>query len=727
MNSDLTPAVIAAGGGTAMLAGIAAIEHKRYSQMRRSRVRLRLRFPASLEPVRAFAALDALSGLPHTNELVFEVTAHGGSIEHFLWAPAAVRRSVESTLTGVIGSLRISEAEAALDGSAMLGLRLFLPTPIVLVSEGAVEASRALLSGLAALKAGEQIVIRWALAPGAAWPRRESADPDQQEREVMRAWRRKTASPGFSVAGLVLIRTTSVGRARELASHIESVVRSRRGPAGQIRITSGRGNRRLSSLPRTTRTSGWLSSSELLPLLAFPLGSELIPGVEVGTARELLVPKDVPRDGCRLFIGRDAFGERPVALSTEASRHHLLVAGGSGTGKSTMLGSSSLSHIRGGVAGVVIDPKADLFQTILDRIPPEHADRIVVFDPGDKTRAMPGLAALRGGDPDFRADVLVGALRSAFPAEAWGVRTDFYLRLAIRTLSEVPDATLVDIGRLFFDERYLRTALTRLSDPFLVAAWQGYLALSTAARVEHVQAPTNRIMALLSRPLLRQLLASPKPLDIAKLFAERKFILANLAPGVLGESAAGIVGAVLMHSIWSAIESRATIAPERRHLIAVYLDELATLTGGTPFGFELLAERARGLGAGLTLAVQTLGRVPEPARGALLGNVASFVTFRASAEEASRLARQLPGLTDIDVMGLSRFEVAARLGTGIGASVAVVTGRTEPLPPPTGMARAIRDASAARYGTSPESAPTVSNQATGEDADGSLGRGGRQL
>jgi hypothetical protein len=60
----------------------------------------------------------------------------------------------------------------------------------------------------------------------------------------------------------------------------------------------------------------------------------LTPGVAVGAARALPVPSGVPREGRRLFIGRDGGGaERPVALSAEAARHHMVAAGISGSGK----------------------------------------------------------------------------------------------------------------------------------------------------------------------------------------------------------------------------------------------------------------------------------------------------------------------------------------------------------------------------------------------------------
>jgi outer membrane lipoprotein SlyB len=462
------------------------------------------------------------------------------------------------------------------------------------------------------------------------------------------------------------------------------------------------------------------------------MGEDAIAGVEVA-ARELAVRGDIPRQGRTLFIGRDAVGERPVALSPEAAKLHMVVAGASGSGKTTMLAAAALADIEHGFAGAVIDPKADLVETILSHIKPEHAKRIVVLDAGDDSRPVPGLDVLGGGDPDLRTDVLVGALKSIFPD--WGIRSETYGRLAIRTLSEVPGATLADMGRLFGEEPYRRTAIASLRDPFLISSWQNYHGLTPAAQAEVVQAPMARVMALLSRPRVRAVLASPDPkLDLRRLLAERKWLLVSLAPGVLGEAAAALIGAAVMYAIWSAIEARVALPPDRRHPIYLYVDELATVTNGLPFGFELLAERARGLGAGLTVALQTLGRIPEPTRSALLGNAATFVTFRAAAEEAPRLARQVPPLTEADLVGLQAFRVAARIGTGTGSAVAVVTGRTEPLPPETGRAKAIRDRSALAYGASRQPhdddirrAQEPPSQGEDDDESGSLGRTRRAL
>jgi len=283
-------------------------------------------------------------------------------------------------------------------------------------------------------------------------------------------------------------------------------------------------------------------------------------------------------------------------------------------------------------------------------------------------------------------------------------------------LSEVPGATLMDLGRLFADESYRRMAVARLSDGFLRDSWQSYEALSPTAKVEVVQAPMARTMALLARPRVRAVIASADPkIDVARLLAEKRFLLVSLAPGTLGE-AASLIGAAVMYATWSAIEARVALPPQRRHLLNIYIDEIATVVNGLPSNLELIAERARGLGASLTVAVQTLSRVPEPTRSALLGNLATLISFRAGAIEAVPIARELPGISPDDLMALGRFEIAARVGTGVGSAVSVVTGRTLPLPPVTGQAGAIRDRSARVYGSAP-TPPVTGHKESDDDSD----------
>lgn len=700
MQSELIPALVAAGGGAAALGAIAARERAREKDMRTTRHAYSVVFPVGAKPSGAEAALGALAGIDYRLELVAEVTADEHGIRHLLHLPERVAASVTSQLTATLAGTRLDRIDPKSTGPVTAALRITVPVRALLRTEDPAAAGRALLGGINALR-DERVSLRWAIRPalGASEIPDAASAISTRARIEQQALRARVGKPGFNVSGLLLVRAGDPARARQLVEHVAGVLRSRRGAANGLMMRRAQ-VRSGAVMPGTGRKRGWLSASELLPLLAWPLGDEAIPGVELGAARRMPVPRSLPRTGRTLFMGRDAYGDRLVVLSPEAARHHLAVVGPSGTGKSTLLASAILSDLAAGFAGVVIDPKADLVADVLDRVPPEHAERVVVLDPA-ATGPVPGLNLFGVGDPDLRADVVLGTLASIY-RDSWGVRTDLYLALGLRTLAQRPDSVLTDWLLLFTDATFRHQAVSRLRDPLLVAAWASYEALSPAEQHQHVSAPMAKVTSLLSRPAVRAVLAQRQPkLDITRLLAERKWLLITLAPGTLGEPAARLLGAILTYAVWSAVEARSAVSEQQRRHVCLYVDELQSLSA-LPFGIEYLFERARGLNCGVTVATQALGRLPEQLRRSLLGNVGSLVAFRAGYEEATRLARELPGLNASDLQALRRFEVAGKIGTGVGAGVAVVTGTTLPLPEPTAQAARIRQLSAERYGGDPQ-------------------------
>jgi hypothetical protein len=112
-----------------------------------------------------------------------------------------------------------------------------------------------------------------------------------------------------------------------------------------------------------------------------------------------------------------------------------------------------------------------------------------------------------------------------------------------------------------------------------------------------------------------------------------------------------------------------------------------------------MAERVRAMNGRLLVSFQSAGRLPAATAEAVFGNFATLVCFRPGAQEAERLARELPGLSGSDLLGLRPYEVAARVATGVGTGVATVTGHTEPLALATGSGAEIRRLSVERYGT----------------------------
>lgn len=729
MSSALAPALIASIGGGGLLAVVVITETRRESAMRSSRVALGVTFPLDTSREAAERALTALAGLAPTVELVAEVAARGEEITHRLHLPEPLVGAVRAQLGAAVPGLRLQPESSAPDLSPVLVLGVGVRHRSALSTTDPEGAGRALLAALLPLHVRQQLVVRWALRPGhPAGDSNLTATPSMTERQRERAWQTKLAGPGLFASGLVLVEAGNVRAAEGLAARVVAVLRTRRAADDGL-VIRRRWSRRGLAFPRTGRRSGWVSVGELLPLLGWPLGNDVMPGVQVGAARQVAPREALAHSGRPLLVAEHHGKPRPVALTTEAARHHALLLGSTGSGKSAVLARGILSDIAGGFGGVVLDPKGDLIGDVLDRVEPQHHERIAVIDPSDPG-PIPGIDLLGSGDPDLRADVLLSVLRSLF-RDAWGPRTDAYLRLGLRTLAE-SGGTLTDWPALFLDPARRHAAVGRLRDPLLIGQWQTFEALSEAERAQHIAAPMSRVLSLIGRPAVRAVLGQPNPrLDIGRLLQKRGWLLVSLSGGVLGAPAARLIGATVTYAAWSAIAARAAIAPELRRPVFLYFDETQALTDlGAGMGLEELLEQARGLGAGVTIATQATGRLSQSVRTSLLANVATLATFRAGADEASRIARELPGIEARDLQSLAPFEIAARVGTGRGAGSLSVTGHSEPLPPPGGQAGRIRALSAGRFGRSREEIEAAIAERYGAaepvEIDGELGRQRRQ-
>jgi hypothetical protein len=212
-------------------------------------------------------------------------------------------------------------------------------------------------------------------------------------------------------------------------------------------------------------------------------------------------------------------------------------------------------------------------------------------------------------------------------------------------------------------------------------------------------APLNKIEELLSRRRVRMILGQAEPrLDFRDVLSRGRIVLVSLPPGLLGVPATRLLAALTLWQFFQAVEARAALANAGRAPFMAYVDEVAVLAF-LPLPLEGLLERSRGHGVGLTLAPQALSQLSPALRLSLLANVGSLVAFQqTSEEEASVMAKALPGVTASQLQHLGQFEVALRLSLAPGLITPTMTGRTTPPTPPSSDPAAVRQASAQRYG-----------------------------
>jgi hypothetical protein len=436
-----------------------------------------------------------------------------------------------------------------------------------------------------------------------------------------------------------------------------------------------------------------LGMPELAALAHLP-AQQAIPGVVMAGAREVAPPPGLPRRGKPL--GRSTHG-RQVNLAVEDARQHLHVLGPTGVGKSTLIARLVLSDFDAGRGAIVIDPKGDLVEDVLARIPSGREGEVDLLDPMDV--APPGLNVLDSPDRDLGVDQLVGIFRRVFE-RFWGPRTDDVFRAALLTLSADKTATLADVPRLLSDSDFQAELLAQVNDPVgLDPFWQWYQGLSEAVRAQTIGPLLNKLRAFLLRGPVRAIVGQPRTtLDIPRTINEGRLLLARLPKGTLGEDTSRLLGSMVVARAWQAALARAAIAPERRRDAALYVDEVQNfLNLPTPIP-DVLAE-ARGYRLSLCMAHQHLGQLTRELREGIAANARTKVIFQVSREDAQALDREVrPELAAHDLSHLPVYTAAVRLCLG-GQTSSAFTIATEALPPEIpGQAEKVRVATRKRIG-----------------------------
>jgi hypothetical protein len=711
--------IVLAGLGGLGAVGATALNVSNAQRRRdRQRTTFRLTFPPTIEaePVVAFVrTLGALHAGSRASA-VFELVGRGGRLEHRVRLDPAVSgdfcRQLAAAAPGV--SCLPVPAEPTIEAVHIreLGLR---PAHRLLRTDTPSQAAAAILTAMAGAGPKEAVFLQVVVAPDRSGGLARVVNPRAHNRKVRRALpgalghatvesatpkevRDKLAEPLFGVTVRIGAAARTNKRAQHLARQVRAVLRVVERPGThfrrRVRLPLRAGERLAIASTPAFESPAILNAREVGTIIAWPVGlTAPIPGLERTSHRMLAAPSELPQRGRILGTSALPGPARPLAVSAADSLHHCHVIGPTGTGKSTLLARLAVQDLEAGRGLVVIDPKGDLVTSILDRVPEQRRNDVILLDPTDDHRPV-GLNLLAGAEaaPERVADEVVGLFRRLF-ASSWGPRTADVLHASLLTLTATPGMTLCELPALLVDDAFRHRLVAAVKDPILLGFWAWYEQLSPGERVQAIGPVMNKLRAFLLRRRLRLMLGQAQPgWAIEDVLDRRKVLLVNLARGELGSEAAALVGSLVVASLWRAIQRRAVRLP-----VMVTVDEFQDVINlDTDLG-EVLAQ-ARGFGVGMTLAHQHLGQLGTELKSAVLANARTKIVFQAAADDATVLARQLgSGLSGLDVMSLPRHEayVAACVD---GRVLPAASLRTEALPPGLGSARAIRTASRDRFG-----------------------------
>jgi hypothetical protein len=395
-----------------------------------------------------------------------------------------------------------------------------------------------------------------------------------------------------------------------------------------------------------------------------------------------------------LAIAQAANGA-PIAFSREERERHVYIVGKSGSGKSTVLFNLAMADMYAGEGVAIIDPHGDLAEDILDAIPRFRINDVCYLDAGE-TEYPVGFNPAAEIAPERRALAASGMV-AAFKHlwhDSWGPRLEHFLFHGIAALISRRQATLLDLPRLYTDERFRQRILAAVTDPETLRFWhEEYPSYTKQQRSEAASPILNKAGQFTASPHLRLILGQIAPrFDLAFTMNNRRILIANLAKGTIGEQAANLLGSLMVSHMQLVAMERGALPPERRVPFFVHVDEFQTFSSDA---FASLLSEARKFALHFCLANQYSDQLSNAVRAAVIGNAGTLIVFRVGSRDAELLA---PEFRPMEPGALSDQEpFSAWLRRGIGQNRIFVENK---LYPSRNTAAAIREQSRQRFARS---------------------------
>jgi len=341
-------------------------------------------------------------------------------------------------------------------------------------------------------------------------------------------------------------------------------------------------------------------------------------------------------------------------------RRHLYIVGKSGVGKSKLLELLVRQDIAYGHGLCFIDPHGDVIQEILDFIPKERMEEVVLIDPADSNFPI-SFNPLANVDPGFKHQLtqgLIEVLEKQFGAN-WTPRLEHVFRFTCLALLDYPHATMRGMISMLTDRNYRQLVVDYIEDDMVKRFWAIEFAdWSEKYDTEAIIPLVNKLGQFLSDPALRNIFGQKEnKVDLANLMNSGKIILINLSKGKLGEENSSFFGSMFITKIKQAGMERAALPERERKDFYLYVDEFQNLMTET---FENLLSEARKYGLCLTMAHQYMGQLLPKVQQAVLGNTGTTIVFRVGGEDAVKLEPEMApifAVKDMVNLGVQNFYI----------------------------------------------------------------------
>ena len=621
----------------------------------------------------------------------FEIVARQEDIKFYVWTPKEFKDLIEKQIHGAYPDAEILEVEEfnlfkekgkVAYKAFQLSRNIFYP--IKTYKDLSTDPMASIASSMAKMGPDEYAAIQILISPAESkWQKegrkfisdtkKDESDPEKAKfatsAKMLEAVESKIGKPGFETSIRIVVSAADKDAAKRHLDNISSSIEQFSGENNglkkrKIRIKGTFVDDFLYRYQPMFNLFGnhvsVLNSEELATIFHFPNKQVTTPHIHWLNAKTAPAPSEIPTEG--IFLGNSNYRglKRKVFISNDDRRRHVYIIGKTGVGKSELLKQMIMQDIEAGHGVCFIDPH-DAVRQLLSQIPPERAEDVIYFNPGDTQRPM-GINLLDAKTEDeqhFAATAVINMMYKLFDPYKTGIvgpRFEHAIRNAMLTVMQAePGATFIEVVQALERPDYVQYLLPKVTDPIIRRYWTDQIAqTSDFHKSEVLDYIVSKFGRFVTNKMIRNIIGqSQSSFDFRKVMDEGKILLVDLAKGEIGEENSNFLGLILVPRILMAAMSRQDTLEENRRDFYLYVDEFQNFA--TPDFAQILSE-ARKYKLNLTVANQFIGQVEEEVKNAVFGNVGTMISFRVGVSDANYLAHEFsPVFAEDDLLNIERY------------------------------------------------------------------------
>ncbi|AFU68909.1 type IV secretory system conjugative DNA transfer protein [Psychroflexus torquis ATCC 700755] len=353
---------------------------------------------------------------------------------------------------------------------------------------------------------------------------------------------------------------------------------------------------------------------------------------------------------------------KSVGLAPNQFQKHTYIIGKTGTGKTSVIKAMIQNRLESGDGLALIDPHGDIYEKIIQSIPENRKDDVILFDPTNpKNEFGFNILEYDKAFPEQKA-FIVNELLKIFAElydmkSAGGPMFEVYFKNAAYLVMEVYQKPLLEhIEKVFTSTSIRKELLTncknkRVTDFFAMAeATNGEQGFENFGPYI-----TSKLTRFTDNELINKVISNTTTsFNFREMIDSKKIFLIKLNKGRLGDEGVNFIGRLLFNKMIMAAYTRENIPEEKRQDFTLFVDEFQNFTSSDIV--SALGE-ARKYHLQLVLANQTFAQLDEKVAKNILGNVGSLITAAVSPYDAEMIAPFLePEFTKQDIVQLDNYK-----------------------------------------------------------------------